>query len=87
LHDARIVAAGDCAQAGIGKSRIDATEVFVVIRVEEFCAQLELDRAGDARFIAAMDHLRFATTTCLPSLAALKQLIEELESLAERQVA
>src|SRR5208337_1220528 len=32
--------------------------------------------AGDARFIAAMDSLKFATTTCLPSLAALKQLIE-----------
>ena len=43
--------------------------------------------AGDARFIAAMDSLNFATTTCLPSLAALKQLIEELESIGGQQVA
>jgi hypothetical protein len=43
--------------------------------------------AGDARFIAAMDSLKFATTPCLPSLAALKQLIEELESIGGQQVA
>jgi hypothetical protein len=43
--------------------------------------------AGDARFIAAMDSLKFSTTTCLPSLAALKQLIEELESISGQQVA
>jgi hypothetical protein len=43
--------------------------------------------AGDARFIAAMDSLKFATTTCLPSLAALKQLIEELEAISDQQVA
>jgi hypothetical protein len=43
--------------------------------------------AGDARFIAAMDNLKFATTTCLPSLAALKQLIEELEANSDQQVA
>jgi hypothetical protein len=43
--------------------------------------------AGDARFIAAMDNLKFATTTCLPSLAALKQLIDELESISGQQVA
>jgi hypothetical protein len=43
--------------------------------------------AGDARFIAAMDNLKFSTTTCLPSLAALKQLIEELESISGQQVA
>jgi hypothetical protein len=43
--------------------------------------------AGDARFIAAMDNLKFATTTCLPSLAALKQLIEELEAIGGQQVA
>jgi hypothetical protein len=43
--------------------------------------------AGDARFIAAMDNLKFATTTCLPSLAALKQLIEELEAITGQQVA
>ena len=43
--------------------------------------------AGDERFIAAMDNLKFATTTCLPSLAALKQLIDELEATANQQVA
>ena len=43
--------------------------------------------AGDARFIAAMDNLKFSTTACLPSLAALKQLIEELESIGGQQVA
>ena len=43
--------------------------------------------AGDARFIAAMDNLKLATTTCLPSLAALKQLIDELESISGQQVA
>jgi hypothetical protein len=43
--------------------------------------------AGDARFIAAMDNLKFATTTCLPNLAALKQLIEELEANRDQQVA
>jgi hypothetical protein len=43
--------------------------------------------AGDARFIAAMDNLKFATTTCLPSLAALKQLVEELEAITGQQVA
>jgi hypothetical protein len=43
--------------------------------------------AGDARFIAAMDNLKFATTRCLPSLAALKQLVEELESITGQQVA
>ncbi len=43
--------------------------------------------AGDARFIAAMDNLKFATTTCLPSLAALKQLVEELEAITRQQVA
>jgi hypothetical protein len=34
-----------------------------------------------------MDSLKFATTTCLASLAALKQLIEELESISGEQVA
>jgi hypothetical protein len=43
--------------------------------------------AGDARFIAAMDNLKFSTTACLPSLAALKQLIDELESISGQQVA
>jgi hypothetical protein len=43
--------------------------------------------AGEARFIAAMDSLKFGTTTCLPSLAALKQLVEELESISDQQVA
>jgi hypothetical protein len=34
-----------------------------------------------------MDSLKFGTTTCLPSLAALKQLVEELESISDQQVA
>jgi hypothetical protein len=34
-----------------------------------------------------MDSLKFSTTTCLPSLAALKQLVEELESLTNQKVA
>jgi hypothetical protein len=46
-----------------------------------------VEMAGDASFIAAMDNLKFATTACLPSLAALKQLIEELESITGQQVA
>jgi hypothetical protein len=46
-----------------------------------------VEMAGDARFIAAMDSLKFSTTTCLPSLAALKQLVEELESLTNQKVA
>jgi hypothetical protein len=46
-----------------------------------------VETAGDARFIAAMDNLKFSTTTCLPSLAALKQLIEELEATRDQQVA
>jgi hypothetical protein len=43
--------------------------------------------AGDARFIAAMDRLKFATNTCLPTLAALKQLVDELEATANQKVA
>ena len=46
-----------------------------------------VETSGDARFIAAMDNLKFSTTTCLPSLAALKQLIEELEATSDQQVA
>jgi hypothetical protein len=46
-----------------------------------------VETAGDARFIAAMDNLKFATSTCLPSLAALKQLVEELEAITGQQVA
>jgi hypothetical protein len=45
------------------------------------------EMAGDARLIATMDNLKFSTTTCLPSLAALKQLIEELEAITGQQVA
>jgi hypothetical protein len=43
--------------------------------------------AGEARFIATMDNLKFSTTKGLPSLAALKQLIEELEAITGQQVA
>ena len=46
-----------------------------------------VETSGDARFIAAMDNLKLSTTTCLPSLAALKQLIEELETNSDQQVA
>jgi hypothetical protein len=46
-----------------------------------------VEAAGDARFIAAMDNLKFSTTTCLPSLAALRQLVEELEATSGQQVA
>jgi len=46
-----------------------------------------VETSGDARFIAAMDNLQFSTTTCLPSLLALKQLIEELEATSDQQVA
>jgi len=46
-----------------------------------------VEMAGDARFIDAMDSLKFSTTSCLPSLAALKQLVEELESLSNQKVA
>jgi hypothetical protein len=46
-----------------------------------------VEMVGDARFIAAMEHLEFSTTTCLPSLAALKQLVEELEAIPDQQVA
>ena len=46
-----------------------------------------VEMAGDARFVAAMDSLQFSTTTCLPSLAALKQLVEELESQTNQKVA
>jgi hypothetical protein len=43
--------------------------------------------AGDARFIVAMDNHKFSTTTCLPNLAALRQLIEDLEASSDEQVA
>ena len=46
-----------------------------------------VETVGDARFIAAMDNLKFSTSTCLPSLAALKQLVEELEAISDQQVA
>ena len=46
-----------------------------------------VETAGDARFIDAMGSLKFSTTSCLPSLAALKQLVEELESLSNQKVA
>ncbi|MGA9670720.1 MAG: AAA family ATPase, partial [Terracidiphilus sp.] len=46
-----------------------------------------VEKAGEAGFIAAMDNLKFTTTRCLPSLAALKQLVEELEAITGQQVA
>ena len=46
-----------------------------------------VETTGDARFIDAMDSLKFSTTSCLPSLAALKQLVEELEAISDQKVA
>jgi hypothetical protein len=46
-----------------------------------------VEMAGDARFTAAMEHLELSTTTCLPSLAALKQLVDELEATPDQQAA
>jgi len=46
-----------------------------------------VEMAGNAQFVAAMDSQKFSTTTCLPSLAALKQLVEELESRTNQKVA
>jgi hypothetical protein len=43
--------------------------------------------AGDAQFFAVTEHFKIASVTELPSLAALKQLVEDLESLANQQVA
>jgi hypothetical protein len=45
------------------------------------------EMAGKAQFIAAIDNLKISSTTSLPSLAALKQLIEELEAITGQQVA
>jgi len=45
------------------------------------------ETAGDAQFFAVTERFKIASVTELPSLAALKQLVEELESLASRQVA
>jgi hypothetical protein len=45
------------------------------------------EMAGEARFFAAAERFKIASVTDLPSLAALKQLVEELESAASEQVA
>ena len=45
------------------------------------------EMAGDAQFFAMAERFKIASVTELPSLAALKQLVEELESLANQQVA
>jgi hypothetical protein len=45
------------------------------------------EMAGEARFFAVAERFKIASVTELPSLAALKQLVEELESLANQQVA
>jgi len=45
------------------------------------------EMVGDARFFAVAECFKLAWVTELPRLAALKQLIEELESLANQQVA
>jgi hypothetical protein len=45
------------------------------------------EMAGNAQLIAAMENLKIASATSLPSLAALKQLVEELEAITGQQVA
>jgi len=45
------------------------------------------EMAGEARFFAVAERFKIASITELSSLAALKQLVEELESLANQQVA
>jgi hypothetical protein len=45
------------------------------------------ESVGDAQFFAVVQRFKIASVTELPSLAALKQLVEELESLANQQVA
>jgi len=42
---------------------------------------------GDAQFFAVAERFKIASDTELPSLAALKQLVEDLESVANQQVA
>ena len=42
---------------------------------------------GDAQFFAVVERFKIASVMELPSLAALKQLVEDLESLANQQVA
>jgi len=49
--------------------------------------QVLAEMAGNAQFIAAMDNLKIVSTTSLPSLSALKQLVEELEAITGQQVA
>jgi hypothetical protein len=45
------------------------------------------EMAGEARFFAAAEQFKIASATELPSLAALKQLVDDLESEASQQVA
>ena len=45
------------------------------------------EMAGELRFFAVAERFKIASVTDLPSLAALKQLVDELESVASQQVA
>jgi hypothetical protein len=45
------------------------------------------EMAGEAPFFALAERFKIASATELPSLASLKQLVENLESLANQQVA
>ena len=45
------------------------------------------EMAGDAQFFAVTERFKIASVTELPSLGALKQLVDELESMANQQVA
>jgi hypothetical protein len=45
------------------------------------------EMAGDAQFFSLAERFKIGSVTELPSLATLKQLVEDLESLANQQVA
>ncbi len=45
------------------------------------------EMAGDAQFFGVAERFKIASVTELPNLAALKQLVEDLESLGNQQVA
>jgi predicted exporter len=45
------------------------------------------EMAGDTQLFAVAERFKIASVTELPNLAALKQLVEELESIANQQVA
>jgi L-arabinose isomerase len=48
---------------------------------------VQAEMAGNAQYMAATENLKIASTASLTSLAALKQLVEELEAITGQQVA